>query len=120
MGFQTPGGLGNPALYYTTQPISPGTLVSLTVWAPQNLLNTGETFVRAGITNAPIQDGGPLFELLAGYVTQDNAVTWTGILPLNSEDKIYLLMRGNLNPSFIVSDRRIPPGKSIFEVQTNV
>jgi len=106
MGGSTTGGGTSAQQTEITQDADPGILTSLTVFTDTEGNNLFETYVTAGIRIGSGELEGRRVQLLEGYVSYENAVTWTGKLTLVTGDIFYMNVRGNLSSTYKFLDSR--------------
>lgn len=107
MGTSTTGGGGASSFGEFTQIVSPGILIALSCFAVPELEENFRTYAVIGVKTPDERLSGRLVQLAAGYIREEQALTWTGFYPLQSGDEIYMFLRGNLNPVFSLVDRRL-------------
>jgi len=107
MGIPVPPQVGFFNTAEITQQISPGILVSLSLFNDTTVLEDFTTWAAIGIKQDQAAFGGRRVQLTAGYVRRESGLTWTGFYPLHSGDRLYASIRGNLNGNLNLADRRL-------------
>ncbi len=108
MASQSPGGegLGTTNL---TQIIEPGIIVAASVYTDDDNEQEYQTWANIHICRGGTKRSNRIHQLDAGYVSEQNPLTWHGLFLLHPDDAIRVVLRGNLDPVFRVQFARLTP-----------
>ncbi len=90
---------------------NPGILVGLGCFTDGDAFLNFETYITAGIKTTD-QDGRSRYnQLLSGYVTQENGLSWQGTYKIEQGEFFYMKIRGNTTYQYTLTDRRLTQSK---------
>lgn len=115
MGTSTTGGGGASSAVEITQIVSPGILVSLSLFTAADLDENFQSFASIGVKIPTARHEDRRVELTQGYLKEESGLTWTGFYPLHAGDSIFAWIRGNVNPIFHLVDRRLTANTLIIQ-----
>lgn len=114
MAVSTPGGTGFNTQGEFLTVVSPGILVSLSLFTPADLEQSFQTYAEIGVKSTDKRLQSRRVQLATGYLREEQGLTWTGFYPLHTGDFIYMFLRGNLDPVFELIDRRLTSETTII------
>lgn len=114
MAVSTPGGSGSATFGEFLTVVSPGILVSLSLFTPNDLAKNFRTYAAIGVKSTDALLQSRRVQLAAGYIREEQGLSWTGFYPLHSGDFIYMFLRGDLDPVFELIERRLTADTTII------
>lgn len=115
MGTSSAGGGGAASAVEITQVVSPGILVSLSLFTAADLDENFQAYCSIGIKIPTARHEDRRVELTQGYIKEESGLTWTGFYPLHSGDSIFAWIRGNIDPIYHLVDRRLTANTQIIQ-----
>ena len=92
-----------------SQELAPGILVALSAFLLPTANAQFFVFVDIGIKTDVQDNSGRRVSLANGYLRQQQGITWTGLYPIASGDRMYMLIRGITNTPIQLMERRLTP-----------
>lgn len=109
MSGSSTGGGSTSSFTEITIPTSSGILVGLGIFTDGDAFNSFETFITAGIKSTDNNNSSRYNQIVAGYVSQENGLSWQGTYKIEPGEFFYMKIRGNLSFQYHLQDRRLTP-----------
>lgn len=106
MGAQTPGG-GGVGTTNLIQDISPGILTAFSVYTDDDSDQAFQTYCIVDLIRGGELTSNRNHKFASGFVSEAEALSWSGFFELQPDDQIRAHFRGNLDPIFRVTYQRI-------------
>lgn len=98
----------NPA--FTVGLLSPGVLNDLSVFSDEIGLNAAQTFVDVGLCSLPFSEGTRAVSIVSGFIHWTQPLSWHGLLDIQADTALYLMVAGDQNSIIRVESRRLVKG----------
>jgi hypothetical protein len=90
-----------------SQELAPGILVSLAAFQQPPTTIPLQVWVAIGVKSQETSLDARRVQLAEGYTDQATGVTWTGIYPIASGDRMYMLIKGISETPLELTERRL-------------
>lgn len=107
MGGNSQGGGSVFSFAEVTFPTNPGILVGLGIFTDGNSWTNFETWITAGIKTTDLDGRSRYNQIVAGYITQENGLSWQGTYKIEAGEFFYMKIRGNTTYEYQLQDRRL-------------
>lgn len=104
----TTSALFNAAFF--TAPLSPGVLNDVSIFSDEVGLNVAQTLVDVGLCTIPFSLGTRRTSILSGTIHWTEPLSWHGLLDIEPDTHLYLMVQGDRNSVIRVESRRLVEG----------